>query len=153
MSLLIVLLVVALLTDGSSNNNKTPSTPARNARLPHHHTHHTSISPSPSSPAGAQSSVVALSVQPTGPVYVCLISAGGRKLIPGLILQPGSSQPTYHSKSFTITLGNSSVKLFGRMVAAHRAGFQPGDRLLDHQGRWAPHAFLFTAADLQVTSE
>jgi cytoskeletal protein RodZ len=108
-SLVIVLLVVALLTSGSSNNNKTPTTPARSATVPHHHTGtHSSRSPS----AGTQSSVVALSVQPTAPVYVCLISAGGRKLIPGLILQPGSTQPTYHSKSFTITLGNSSVKLF-----------------------------------------
>ena len=57
-------------------------------------------------------SIIALSVQPTAPVYVCLISAAGAKLIPGLILQPGSTQPTYHSHSFTITLGNSSVKLF-----------------------------------------
>jgi len=109
-SFVIVLLVVALLTSGSSNNNnKTPTTPARSATVPRHQTGtHSSRSTS----AGTQSSVVALSVQPTAPVYVCLISAGGRKLIPGLILQPGSTQPTYHSKSFTITLGNSSVKLF-----------------------------------------
>ncbi|HEY2200736.1 MAG TPA: helix-turn-helix transcriptional regulator, partial [Solirubrobacteraceae bacterium] len=111
-SLLIVLLVVALLTGGSSNNNKPPTTPARNATVPHHHTHHTSTPSAGSTPAGSQSSVVALSVQPTAPVYVCLISAGGRKLIPGLILQPGSAPSTYHSKSFTITLGNNSVKLF-----------------------------------------
>ena len=109
-SLVIVLLVVALLAGGSSNNNKTPSTPARSATVPHHHAHHTSTTHGGTAP-GTQSSVVALSVQPTAPVYVCLISAGGRKLIPGLILQPGTTQPTYHSKSFTITLGNSSVKL------------------------------------------
>ncbi len=111
-SLVIVLLVVALLTGGSSDNNKTSSTPARSTTVPHHHTHHTSTHSPGSTVPSSQSSIVALSVQPTAAVYVCLISAGGRKLIPGLILQPGTSQPTYHSKSFTITLGNSSVKLF-----------------------------------------
>lgn len=110
-SLVIVVLVVALLTGGSSSN-KTPTTPASSATVPRHHTHHATSPTSTGTSTTAQSTVVALSVQPTAPVYVCLISAGGRKLIPGLILQPGSTQPTYHSKSFTITLGNSSVKLF-----------------------------------------
>jgi cytoskeletal protein RodZ len=110
-SLVIVVLVVALIAGGGSSSNKTPTTAARTTTPPRHHTHHASSHGSTGT-TSAQSSIVALSVQPTGPVYVCLISAGGRKLIPGLILQPGSTQATYHSKSFTITLGNSSVKLF-----------------------------------------
>jgi cytoskeleton protein RodZ len=111
-SLVIVLLVVALLSGGSSSNNKTPTTAARSTTAPRHGTHHTSAhTPAGTTPA-AQGSILALSLQPTAPVYVCLLSATGHKLIPGLILQPGSTQPTYHSHSFTITLGNSSVKLF-----------------------------------------
>lgn len=115
-SLVIIVLVVALIAGGGGSSNKTPTTAARTTTTtPRHQTHHTSTHGSTGT-AGAQSSVLALSVQPTAPVYVCLISAGGRKLIPGLILSPNpthpSTQPTYHSRSFTITLGNSSVKLF-----------------------------------------
>jgi cytoskeleton protein RodZ len=115
-SLVIVLLVIGLLTSGGgSSSNKTPTTAARSTTTPRHHTHHASTNSSTGT-TPAQASLIALSVQPTAPVYVCLISAGGRKLIPGLILNPNtthpSTQPTYHSHSFTITLGNSSVKLF-----------------------------------------
>jgi cytoskeletal protein RodZ len=111
-SLVIVLLVIGLLTSGGgSSNNKTPTTAAHSTTTPRRRTHHTSTGSSTGT-TPAQSSILALSVQPTAPVYVCLISAAGTKLIPGLILQPGSTQPTYHSHSFTITLGNSSVKLF-----------------------------------------
>ena len=109
-SLVIVLLVIGLLTNGGgSSNNKTPTTAARSTAP--RHTHHASSNGSTSA-TPVQTSLITLSVQPTAPVYVCLISAGGRKLIPGLILQPGLTQPTYLSHSFTITLGNSSVKLF-----------------------------------------
>ena len=45
-------------------------------------------------------------------VYVCLIGDDGRKLIPGIELQPGESTPTYHARRFEITLGNSSVTMF-----------------------------------------
>jgi cytoskeletal protein RodZ len=111
-SLVIVLLIVGLLTNGGgSSSHKTPTTAARSTTTPRHHTHPAG-SGSSTGASPTQASLVALSVQPTAPVYVCLISAGGRKLIPGLILQPGSTQHTYHSHSFTITLGNSSVKLF-----------------------------------------
>jgi cytoskeleton protein RodZ len=115
-SLVIVLLVIGLLTSGGgSSSNKTPTTAARSTTTPRHHTHHASTGSSTGAQP-TQASLIALSVQPTAPVYVCLISAGGRKLIPGLILNPNlthpSTQPTYRSHSFTITLGNSSVKLF-----------------------------------------
>ncbi len=60
----------------------------------------------------APSQIVALSLTPKAVVYVCLIDANGRKLIPGLELQPGRSTPTYHSRRFEIRLGNSSVTMF-----------------------------------------
>jgi cytoskeleton protein RodZ len=102
--IVVVLLIVGLLASGSSNNN-TPSTPARSARSPRGTTGSTPKTPAPAS------ELVAVSIQPTAPVYVCLISATGRKLIPGTILQPGTVQPTYHSHRFLLTLGNASVKL------------------------------------------
>jgi cytoskeleton protein RodZ len=103
--IVVVLLIVGLLSSGSSNHNNTPSTPARSTKSPHRSAGH-----APTTPADA-SDLVALSIQPTAPVYVCLISATGRKLIPGTILQPGTVQPTYHSHRFLLTLGNASVKL------------------------------------------
>ena len=45
-------------------------------------------------------------------MYVCLIGDDGRKLIPGIELQPGETTPTYHARRFEITLGNSSVTMF-----------------------------------------
>jgi hypothetical protein len=45
-------------------------------------------------------------------VYVCLIGDNGRKLIPGVELQPGATTPTYRARHFAITLGNSSVTMF-----------------------------------------
>jgi hypothetical protein len=58
------------------------------------------------------SSLVSLSLKTAGPVYVCLIGDGGRKVIPGLILPAGETTPTYHAKHFYMNLGNSSVTLY-----------------------------------------
>jgi cytoskeleton protein RodZ len=106
----IVALIVLLVTGGKSSNNSTgtSSTVAPHSAAPHAKRHtgaarHHAVSPS---------AVVALLLKPTGPVYVCLIGDGGRKLIPGIDLQPGESTPTYHAKRFEITLGNSSVTMY-----------------------------------------
>jgi cytoskeleton protein RodZ len=56
--------------------------------------------------------LVALSLKPTSVVYVCLIGDDGRKVIPGVNLQPGESTPTYHARRFELRLGNSSVTMF-----------------------------------------
>lgn len=108
-SLLIVVLIVALLSGGGSSNN-TPTTTARVTTPTRHHAHRVTRHTSTGT-ARVTSDVVALAVQPTGPVYVCLVGEGGKKLVPGLILRPGSPQPTYHAKHFLLTLGNNSVKL------------------------------------------
>ncbi len=44
-------------------------------------------------------------------MYVCLIGDNGRKLIPGLELQPGQTTATYHARRFEVTLGNSGVTM------------------------------------------
>jgi cytoskeleton protein RodZ len=107
----IVVLIVLLIADGggSSKTNTTTRTLA---------THSQSI-PAKHSPArsAAQRRVlagesVALALSPSAVVYVCLIGEDGRKLIPGINLQPGETTPTYHAKRFEITLGNSSVTMF-----------------------------------------
>jgi cytoskeleton protein RodZ len=113
-SLLIVVLVVALLSGGGSSNNK-PTTTARVTTTTRHHTHRPARHTSTATTLGAQAGSVALSVQPTAPVYVCLLGEGGKKLIPGSTLIPNPThstiQPTYHAKHFLLTLGNNSVRL------------------------------------------
>jgi cytoskeleton protein RodZ len=106
-SVLILILVVALLSGGSSSNNPTKTASSKTKGVSTHHTAGT-VAPVPTS----QTSIVALSIQPTATVYVCLISASGRKLIPGTTLEPGATLPTFHSHRFLLTLGNNAVKLY-----------------------------------------
>jgi helix-turn-helix protein len=104
--LIIILLIVALISDGSSKSTHGRS--SSRASTAHRPAHHATQPPSaPSAPA-----LVGLSLRPLATVYVCLIGDGGRKLIPGVELQPGASTPTYHARRFEITLGNSSVTMF-----------------------------------------
>jgi cytoskeleton protein RodZ len=108
----IVLLVIGLLGESGGGTSTTPSTTAVQAHHKHAGTHATPGGHT-SHPAGTRSTIVALSLRPSAAVYVCLINDDdGRKLIPGLELQPGTSTQTFHAKHFTITLGNSSVTMF-----------------------------------------
>ncbi|MGD1056516.1 MAG: helix-turn-helix domain-containing protein [Solirubrobacteraceae bacterium] len=108
---IIVALIVLLITGGKSSNNpsgtsSTATTHSVASQSKHHAnatTHHHVVS---------ASALVALSLTPTAPVYVCLIGDDGHKLIPGVELQPGESTPIFHAKRFEITLGNSSVRMY-----------------------------------------
>ena len=64
-------------------------------------------------PARAQQAprVVTLQVIPTGEVYVCLVAAGNRTLVPGVVLRPGQTTQTFRSRRFLINLGNSNAQL------------------------------------------
>jgi hypothetical protein len=62
--------------------------------------------------ARAGGSSLALSLTPTGPVYVCLIGDGGRKLIPGSNLQAGETDADLPREALRIDLGNSSVTMY-----------------------------------------
>jgi cytoskeletal protein RodZ len=108
----IVLLVIGLLSEGggSGSSNATSS-----ATTPQAHAKHAGTQAKPTGHAHRTSptTIVALSLKPSAAVYVCLVdSDNGKKLIPGLELQPGTSTHTYHAKRFTVTLGNSSVTMF-----------------------------------------
>jgi cytoskeleton protein RodZ len=109
--LVIVLLIVGLLSQGKSPPSRTVPTTAREASTARgsHAPHTGRRSPSPAAASGT--TTVSLRVQPTAEVYVCLIGDDGHRLIPGLILQPGSTQPTYHARRFELTLGNNAVAL------------------------------------------
>ena len=100
----IVLLVVLLATNSGGKSNPSGST------------HTTTGSGTATGTTGHASHatgthIVALSLQAHSVVYVCLIGEGGRKLIPGLELQPGQTTATYHARRFEVTLGNSGVTM------------------------------------------
>jgi hypothetical protein len=104
--LIIVLLIVALIAGGSSSKSTKTSA---GARVKHRRTHARPGSAQATSAGTA--ALVSLSLRPSATVYVCLIGDRGRKLIPGLELQPGESTRTYHARRFEINLGNNSVTM------------------------------------------
>ena len=105
--LVIIVLIVLLATSGGSgSHNPKALTTTVNGETS---THTTAKSKTHTT---APSSVLALSLKPTGAVYVCLIGDNGRKLIPGQELQAGASTSTYHAKHFEITLGNNAVIMY-----------------------------------------
>jgi hypothetical protein len=104
---LIVLLIVLLATSGGgggSAGSKRTSTKAKHRAGQHAATG--------TRPAVAVAPVIALALRPSAVLYVCLLGDNGRKLIPGVELQPGETTPTYHARRFEITLGNSSVTMY-----------------------------------------
>jgi cytoskeletal protein RodZ len=113
LGLLIVVLLVSLLSGKgkSPSHTQANSTSAQSAHRPRHHgSSATHTGASRSSSAGAR---VALSLQPSGPVYVCLIDAAAAKRISGLTLEPGAYTPrTYHSTRFELLLGNNAVTMY-----------------------------------------
>jgi cytoskeleton protein RodZ len=110
--LVIVVLIVLLITDGGGSSKHTTGTSTSVARTKTHlvkrHAGATQTGTKPST----GSSLVSLALKTTGPVYVCLLGDGGRKVIPGLVLPAGETTATYHAKHFYINLGNSSVTLY-----------------------------------------
>jgi cytoskeletal protein RodZ len=109
---LIVLLLVGLL---SGKGGGSSSTRTSHSSAPESHKRTRGASSATSSTGSRRAGTagrVALSLQPSGPVYVCLIGDNGRKAIPGVIIQPPYTPVTYHATRFTITLGNNAVTMY-----------------------------------------
>jgi len=113
---------------GSTTSSTTQSSTTRQARARPHH--HAAAAATPKS----VSTTVRLQLVPTGPgpVYVCLMDGGGKKLIPGEIFNVGQTIPTKTSSKLMLTLGNASVKMKvnGATVAVPSTGKPVGFELL-----------------------
>ena len=110
--LVIVLLLVGLLSSKKGGAG-SPSTQASSTVPKAHKSRHgTSRVTSSTGSRRDTSGRVALSLQPSAAVYVCLIGDNGRKAIPGLILKPPYTPVTYHATRFTLTLGNDAVTMY-----------------------------------------
>lgn len=110
--LLIVILVIGLLTRGSSpkKSNTASEHPTTSAQTGAHkhsraHRHH----PATTSPSSGEE--VSVSLQATSTVWVCLINGARQKLIAGVDMQAGQKSGPFHAKRFEVTLGNAAVKL------------------------------------------
>ncbi len=110
--LLIVILIVGLLsrgsspkksagTDGTGTGHRTGSQQHRHRRTRYRAGTRTVFA------AGE----VSVSLQATAPVWVCLVNGAAQKLIPGVDLRPGQRNGPFHAKRFEVTLGNASVNL------------------------------------------
>ncbi len=109
----IVALIVLIVIGGKSSPSKgTASTTTPVTTKKAGGTASTGSSSAPATTTSAAQRIVALSLTPTGTVYVCLIGDNGKVLIPGRNLEAGESTPTYHQHHFLITLGNSSVTMY-----------------------------------------
>jgi len=109
----IVFLFVGLLSrkGGSSSSPQVSRTSAKKTHRPTHGTSRGTSSTGRSQRVAAAGRV-AFSLQPSAPVYVCLIGDNGRKAIPGVIIQPPYTPVTYHATHFTLTLGNDAVTMY-----------------------------------------
>ncbi len=105
--IVIVLLLYGLLS-GKGKGPSTASTTSTDTAQTHNH--HGTHAPA-SVPHTSSAAVVELSLEPSAPVYVCLVDAAGRRRIPGVIIQPPYNPLKYHSSRFELLLGNSAVTL------------------------------------------
>jgi cytoskeleton protein RodZ len=110
----VIVALIVLLASGGGGGSSPPSTSSSTtaARTSTPRSKHKAAKGHHAAGTTSSSALVALSLKPTAVVYVCLIGDDGRKLIPGLELQPGESTATYHARRFEITLGNDSVKMY-----------------------------------------
>lgn len=99
-TLVIILLLAAGLLSGGGGGSTT--NPRRSAAAP--------PPVAPRANGARRVRQVTLQLTPTAPVYVCLVDSTGRKLVPGVILKPGS-HASYRARRMRLTLGNSSVQM------------------------------------------
>jgi transcriptional regulator with XRE-family HTH domain len=83
---------------------------------------------------------VQLTLAPTATVWVCLVNAGGDRLIPGTEIAAGTTR-TFHSKRFRVTLGNGSVR------------FRVNGRAFDPPQTADPQGYEFTRGGRRTLSE
>lgn len=111
LTLVLLLLVGALYALGqwgSSNDGAKPTATNGNGRGARRHR---ARRPRPRRATPARPTRAALRITATGTVYVCVVDAAGRKLVPGRTLAAGQSLPPLRGPRFRVTLGNASVRL------------------------------------------
>jgi cytoskeletal protein RodZ len=106
----IVVLIVLLIVGGGGSSPPRKAATTGSVKHKHAGAHHRAATST--APAASTAPVIALSLKPTAVVFVCLLGDGGRKLVPGINLQPGESTQTFHARHFLLNLGNNAVTLY-----------------------------------------
>lgn len=106
---LVAVLLVGLFVLGRGGGEDEGATPSSTGSA----TQRTSTtgSKAPAKKAPTRPGVATLQIIPTGQVYVCLRDAAGRRLLDGVVLQPGAATRTYRSRRLRLTLGNGDARL------------------------------------------
>ena len=108
----IVLALIGILSHSSSPTSSQHRTRSATHRWHHTHPQHDASAAPAGAAQGASGSAVTVSLRPTARIWVCLVEAGGRKLIPGSILLPEeSAKHSYRATRFEINLANNDVEL------------------------------------------
>jgi cytoskeleton protein RodZ len=105
----VIIVLIVLLASGGSSPKRTASTTGTSTHKHAAARHHAAAVTQTAASSGA---VVSLSLKPTASVFVCLLGDGGRKLVPGTIMQAGESTPTFHARRFEVNLGNNAVTMY-----------------------------------------
>jgi hypothetical protein len=105
--LLVVVAILGLIGGGSSSNKPKPNRVAAPGQK------HATSAPAggTTGPAAVVPTHVSLQLIPTGVVYVCMVGSSGNKILNGVTLSPGTTQPVYHGRRFVVTLGNNLVRM------------------------------------------
>ena len=107
-----VLVAIAILglTGGSTSK---PTTTTTNRVAP------PAGAPAPRKAVPAVPKRIALQLIPTGTVYVCMVGARGNKILNGVTLSAGATQPVYRGRRFVVTFGNGQIqmRLNGHLLA------------------------------------
>jgi len=105
--LVLVAVVVVLYILGSNSSDKTKMTSPTGVHgtTAHRHRRHRARTPA------AAATTVSVQLVPTGSVYICLVDASGRRLIPGRIFAAGQRIPVQRGSKLRLTLGNASVRM------------------------------------------
>jgi cytoskeletal protein RodZ len=112
------LFVVGTLGNSSTSTSSTPSTSvaSQSSTSGTSSTSHTTTTHKPRPkrhhPAPpAKPTTVTVKLVATSPVYVCVEDGNGKRLIPGVIYNPGQTIPTETASKLVMTLGNSAVQM------------------------------------------
>jgi cytoskeleton protein RodZ len=103
----IVVALYALGSGGGGGGGKSGASSTSHAGARHRHR---AARPTATTAPRAPKSVT-LRLVATAPVYVCLVDAAGKQLIPGKIFDAGQTIPTQTASKMLLTLGNASVKM------------------------------------------
>jgi cytoskeletal protein RodZ len=131
----LALVVAALAVVGSFSGTKSASTnPSAGLHAGTHHKPHAATTRTNTTTTTAtrhKFRKVTLQLTPTGPVYICVINGAGKKVIPGVIYDPGQAVPTETARELYLTLGNPSVqmKVNGKAVTVPQSATPIGYRI------------------------